>query len=154
MSERIPAGGAYRAATGMHDSLNLEHIVEAKRLLYTYCPGEFCRRFLDLLSEASGLVAKARIEDLSYKESYSGIDSGVMNLYRGLVDFYSGYLSGVLVTVGEDVVVRVLSPLSIDGVVVEAGETVRLPPERAAGLVLAGLAEALRETAIKLPGPD
>lgn len=154
MSERIPAGGPFRASTGMHDSLNLEHLAEAKSLLYTYCPGAFCKGYLPRLLKAAELVARARIYDLSYSESYAGIDRGVLDLYSNLVSLYAEYIAGALITYGEHVVIRAKQPFSLDGVVVEPGEILPLPLNRGFGLVLAGLAEPVRETAIKLPGND
>ncbi|MCE4619353.1 MAG: hypothetical protein F7C82_01425 [Desulfurococcales archaeon] len=154
MSERIPAGGPFRASTGMHDSLNLEHLSEAKGLLYTYCPGDFCEEYLARVRKTALLVAKSRLYDLSYDENYAGIDRDVLSLYNKLVELYADYLSGLLVNYGEDIVVRVLHPFSLDGIIVEPGETLPLSLGRGIGLILAGLAEPVRETAIKLPSND
>ncbi len=152
MSERVPAGGVFRAASMMHESLNLEHLNEAKSLLYTYCPGPFCREFLDRLAEASKLVAKARLSDLSFDENYMGIDGGLFKAVRRILEVYSDYISGIAVTFGEDMAVRVISPFALDNTVVEPGEIVPVPLDKGVGLILAGLAEPVRETAIKLPG--
>ena len=154
MSERVPAGGAFKAAAGMHESLNLEHLSDAKRLLYTYCPGEFCEAYLDRLTRTALLVARARIEDLSRDEKYAGVDRGIIDLSNRLVQVYAEYISGMLVTVGESVLVRAREPIPLGKTVAEPGETVPLPPAEAIGLVLAGLAEPVREIAIKLQVPD
>ncbi len=151
MSERVPAGGPYRAAAGMHESLNLEHLSEARRLLYTYCPGEFCGEYLERLRKSSLIIARTRIEDLSRDANYVGIDKGILDLYRRMIELYSEYISGLLVTVGENIVVKTLMPVALDDrVVVEKGESLPLPPMKAFGLILAGLAEPIRETAIRL----
>jgi len=150
LSGRIPAGGSFKTATRMHESLNLEHILEARRLLYTYCPGDFCDEYLKRISRISKIVARARIEDLSRDSKYEGIDSGVLDIYRRMIEVYSLYISGLLVTIGESIIVRLQAPTPIDGVIVEPGESLPLPPAKAISLILAGIAEPLRETAIKL----
>lgn len=154
MSERIPAGGPFRASRGMHDSLNLEHLSEAKNQLYTYCPGEFCESFLSKVKESAILVAKARLFDLSYDENYAGIDKDAISIYNRLVNLYAYYISGLLVNHGEDIVVRVVQPFSLNGIIMEPGEAVPVSLGRGIGLILAGLAEPLWETAIKLRGND
>ena len=150
MSERVPAGGPFRAASGMHDSLNLEHLSDAKTILYTYCPGRFCKEFLGRLMEASMLVAKARLHDLSFSDNYVGIDKGFFDSMRMMVEIYADYISGLAVTFGEDIVVRIKTVLVLDDIVLEPGDVVPLPLDKAVGLILAGVAELARETAIKL----
>ena len=150
MSERIPAGGPFRAAAGLHEPLSLEHLAEAKRVVSYYCPGEFCWRLLALIEESSRLVAEARILDLSRSEKYMGLDRQVRDLYSRLVSYYSGLIAGFYAGYGESVAVEVLAHVEVDGVVLRPGETVALPPGRAAELVMAGLARPLEEILIKL----
>ncbi len=155
MSERIPAGGAFRAASRMHESLNLEHIRDAKNLLYNYCPGEFCKEYIARISRSGLLIGKARIEDLSWDEKYVGIDNGVMRIYKKLVELYAEYISGFLATIGENIIIKIKKPTVIgDKLVIEKGETIPLPPGEAIGLILAGIAEPVREIAIKLERRD
>jgi len=150
LSERIPVGGPFRAAAGLHEPLNYDHIGEAKRVIAYYCPGEYCERLLALIEESAKLVAKARLEDLSRSEKYQGIDQGVIDLYLRLAEFYSGYISGFYAGYGELVAVEILASVEIDGVLVMPGETLLLPPGRAAALTVAGLARPLEEILIKL----
>jgi len=152
VSERVPAGGPYRAAVGLHDRLTLEHLQEARRLLSSYCSSgmDYCCRVLRLLGMMSPLVARARLEDLSRNSSYEGLDKGIIDLYRRLERFYSDYVTGVLLEYGEDVIVIIKRLVEIDGVVLVPGEYVRLPPGEAASLFLAGLAMPGEATAIKI----
>jgi hypothetical protein len=152
LSERIPAGGPYRAAVGLHDTLSLEHIEEARRVLATYCraPTDLCCRLLSILEEASTLVAWARLTNLARSEKYEGIDSGIISLLGKLVYFYSQYIMGALLGYGDDVIVEVLSPVRINGMDLSPGEYVRLDPGKAAALYLAGLARPGEATAIKV----
>lgn len=153
MSERVPAGGPYRAAAGMHERLTLEHLSEARRLLSSYCRSsrDYCCRVASILTAISPLVARARLEDLS-KGDYEGLDKGIIEIFQRLIDFYARYIGGELLTYGEDVVVRVRSLVEVEGVTLYPGEYARLPPGRAAALVIAGMAEPGRATAIKIAG--
>jgi len=150
LSERIPAGGPFRAAAGLHEPLSLEHVSEAKKVIAYYCPGEQCERLLGIIGESARLVAKARLEDLSSSEKYMGLDQGVIELYSNLILFYSGYISGFYSGYGESIAVEVLAAVEVDGVVLEPGETVLLPPGKAASLAVPGLARPLEEILIKL----
>ncbi|MEB3779626.1 MAG: hypothetical protein GSR85_05270 [Desulfurococcales archaeon] len=152
MSERIPAGGAYRAAVGLHESLSVEHLRNARSILSTYCsePGVLCGKALEVVRRASMLVAEARISDLAGKPDYTGIDAGIIKLHSRLIEFYSLYISGLVVTYGEHVLVKALTSLRMEGLTVEPGDIIRMEPERAAGLYLAGLVEPVASNAIKL----
>ena len=154
MSERVPVGGPYRAAVSLHESLNLQHIREVKRIISTYCsePGEYCCELLRRLAEASRLIARVRIEDLAGDPSYKGLDADLFKLYLRLVEFYAWYLSGGMATYNEDPIVRITRIVQVENVVLQPGEYARLPLALAASLYLAGLAEPVRATAIKASG--
>ena len=155
MSERVPAGGPFKAAAGMHESLSLEHLGEARRLLSSYCGSgeEYCCRVVSILRTVAPLVARARIEDLALSgQSYEGLDKPVLGLFSRLAELYAEYISGLLLTHGEDVIVQALRAFELEGVRVWPGEYVRLPPARALALVAAGLARPARALAIKAGG--
>ncbi|MEB3844879.1 MAG: hypothetical protein LRS48_04270 [Desulfurococcales archaeon] len=152
MSERIPAGGPYKAAVGLHESLNLEHIVEAKRVLSIYCSAgrDYCREIIGRLSEVSSLVARARIEDLSWNTEYSGLDAGILGIVRRITEFYAKYIAGFIATFGEDPLMIIRGVVQYGPTVLQEGEIARLPLEKAAALYAAGLAEPVEATAIKV----
>ena len=150
MSERVPAGGPYRAAAGLHEPLSLEHIHEAKRLLSSYCPGRFCGELLGRLEATGLLVAEARIQGLAWSEKYAGVDEDILEAYRELVAHYARYISGAYATHGEYILVEIEATVEVDGVLLRRGEVARLPPGKALRLALAGLARPLPETSIKL----
>jgi len=150
LSERVPAGGPYRAAAGMHEPLSLEHIAEAKKLLSSYCPGRFCEPLLSSLRESSLLVAEARLLDLAWEKGYAGIDSEVVKALPRLVDLYARYISGMLLTHGEYVIVRVLRVFESRGSLLRKGDIARLPPGEALLLALLGMVEPLEEASVKM----
>ncbi len=154
MSERVPVGGPYRAAVGLHDSLNLQHIRDVKRIISIYCSGprDYCCELLQRLVETGLLVARARLEDLVWDEEYKGLDAGLFKLYSRLVEFYAWYISGVIASYNEDPLVKITGVVQVDNVVLQPGEYARLPLSVAAALYLAGLAEPVRATAIKASG--
>ena len=148
MSERVPAGGPFRAAAGLHEPLSLEHIHEAKRLLSSYCPGRFCGELLSRLEPTSLLVAEARLQGLAWREKYAGVDEGILSAYRELVEHYARYIAGLYATHGEYLLVEVTGAVEVDGVLLRKGEVARLPPGKALRLVLAGLARPLQGPSI------
>ncbi len=154
MSERVPAGGPFRAAAGMHDMLSLEHLIEARRIISSYCGAgeEYCCRITRLIMDSSRLIAKIRLEDLADNEDYKGLDRGILDIKRKLVELYADYIAGALLGYGEDVVVRIESLVELDGAVFYPGEYLRLDPARAISLVLAGLASPGEATSIKIGG--
>lgn len=156
MSERVPAGGAYRAAVGLHEPLSVEHLRAARHLLSIYCrtANPFCSKYLDLVRRASLLVARARIEDLSSDSSYSGIDEGVIRALERLVDFYSNLIAGIMVTVGEYVLVKARATVIGGGADLVEGEVSLVPIDRAATLYVAGLVEPVKSAAAVKPGEE
>lgn len=151
MSERIPAGGPFRAAAGLHESLTLEHLREARQALSYFCSsGGFCGEYLERMLEVARAVAELRINDLAWKKGYVGLDRGVMEIYQRLVHFYSHYIAGVLVTVGEDVLVRSKANLDYGGLVLVKGDVTMLKVDLAASLYVAGLVEPVESNAIRL----
>ncbi len=152
MSERIPAGGPYKAAIGMHEPLSLEHLMEAKRMLSVYCGAgeQYCCSLIRYLVEASLLVARSRLNDLIDNKKYNGIDKGLLVLYDRLIKFYALYISGLALTFGEDPIMIAKHRVEIDGVLVQPGEYIRLPVDKAAALYLAGIMEPAQTTFIKI----
>ena len=152
MSERIPAGGLYRTAAGIHEPVSLEHLRLARYMVSTYCRSEeFCKDYLDRVSRASVLVAKSRINDLVGTD-YSGLDSEILGLIDRLVEFYAKYLAGLYVLAGEDVLVRASTTLKLPKSNAWAlrGDIVRLKAGEAAALFIAGLVEPVETSAVKL----
>jgi hypothetical protein len=103
-----------------------------------------------MMREVSPIIARMRMEALSREESYEGLDKELIGLYNSLIDFYSNYIMGSLLSYGEDVIVRVVKPFDLDGFTLLPGEYVRLKPERAAALILAGLVVPGKATSIKI----
>ncbi|GAB6148294.1 hypothetical protein JCM10135_08360 [Stetteria hydrogenophila] len=135
----------------MHESLSVDHVREARRALLNYCLDERHReRYLRLLEPTSRLVAKARIQDLAWDEGYKGVDAPIFAVIRRLARLYSDLIAGVLVVVGDYILARIRSNVSIDGAEYEAGETAVLDVGTAARLVAAGLAEPVESNIIKL----
>lgn len=151
MSEAFPAGSPYRAAIGEHESLSIEHLRTARRLLSTYCSStpSMCRHYLRVVSEVSRLVAKVRLEDLGLDEKYSGADADMLRLYKRMVEFYSAYLSGVLVMVGERILCRVVRGFKYNRSMLMEGEVILLRPSEAAALYMAGLIEPVKSVALR-----
>ncbi len=102
------------------------------------------------LEDTSVRVAEARLTDLLRERDYTGIDSDIVGAVRQLVEWYARYIAGFYSTHGENVIVAVKATIEVDGALLEPGEVVRLPPGKAARLHLAGLAEPLTETSVKL----
>ncbi len=151
MSEHIPAGGPYRTAIGLHESLSMEHVRAARETLSYYCraPG-FCSEYQRIILETGMLAAKARLEELAYKR-YTGMDQGILEAYRRLTEFYGLYLSGLLVPSGEGVLVKARAGFHVPGSAVAApGDVLALPLGVAASLYAAGLVEPVRSIADKL----
>ncbi len=103
-----------------------------------------------MLQRASRLIAEIRLNDLAGKGDYTGIDSGILEIHSRLVGFYALYISGLIVTYGEHVLAKVLSSFKLDDRMLEPGDIVRVDPERAAGLYIAGFIEPVISNAIKL----
>ncbi len=139
MSEGIPAGGPYRAALGLHDSLTTEHIRAARSLLSIYCSSsrEYCGRYLGIVRESSRLIARARSEELG--GDYRGIDSGILESMRRILEFYANYIAGVYVVEGENIVVEVLETFTLDRVAYRRGDIALLPPGQASALYSLGM---------------
>ena len=155
MSERIPAGGPYRALSGTHEPLTSELLREARNALSSYCQGDrrFCVKYVEKVLEVSAGIAFKRLVDL-YGEDYRGVDSDVLRLLDSLVEFYSKYMAGVYALHGEEVLVKYKAGLTAGGRSVFPGEIAVLQPGEAAKLYIAGLAEpvASNATALRLKG--
>ncbi len=149
MSERIPGGGPFRAATGMHEALSVEHLREARRLLSYYCRSpDFCGPYLERLERVARAVAQLRLADLG--PEYRGVDEGFVRAWGRLVEFYAAYISGAIVVVGDDVLVEALGDVRGERVKLVAGDVTYLPVEIAAGLYVAGLVRPVESNAIRL----
>ena len=151
MSERIPAGGPYRAAIGIHEPLTLEHLRLARSLVSSYCRSmEFCVKYIEKVSKAALLVAKARVNDLVGTE-YSGLDSELISLFNRFIDFYAGYLAGLYVIAGEDVIARAKTTFKIPQTNAWAleGDIVKLKAHTAMALFVAGLIEPVESFPLK-----
>mgnify|MGYP001770660963 CR=1 FL=1 len=142
MSEEIPAGGPYKAATGRHESLSADSIKRVRKLWALYCSaeGEYCERFRDVIMRSSALIAKARLEELT--SSYTGIDSGIIKAFERLSDIYGKYLSGAVIAKGEKVLVTSKASVSLpNGLALAEGDVLFLDVSLAAPLFAAGLVE-------------
>ncbi|MCE4612587.1 MAG: hypothetical protein F7C07_01995 [Desulfurococcales archaeon] len=152
MSERIPAGGLYRTATGIHEPLSLEHLRLARYMASTYCRSrEFCREYIERTLRASILVAKARINDLVGTD-YTGLDSEILSLIDKLVEFYAKYLAGLYVLAGEDVLAKASTTLKLprSNAWLVAGDIAKLKAGEAAALFVAGLIEPIETGALRI----
>lgn len=150
MSEGIPAGGPYRAAIGMHDTLTLEHLRAARSTLSTYCRSpEYCREYIRVLEEASRLVARARARDLGGE--YRGVDRGVLDAIGRILEFYASYLAGLYMVSGEQVLVEAVEEVSRGGVPYQPGDIMLLDPGDAATLYAAGLVKPVHSLALHVP---
>lgn len=151
MSERIPGGGPFRAASGMHESLSVEHVREARRMVSYYCRSpEFCGPYVGRLRRVSVAVAALRLSDLSDGDDYRGVDEGFIRAYRMLLRLYASYLEGSLVVVGDYIIVEALGDVRSGDVKLVAGDVAPLPLEVAAGLYVAGLVRPVESNAIRL----
>ena len=151
MSEGVPAGGPYKAAVGIHETLSIEKLRSDKRVLVNYCISnrEYCSEFVKRVLEASRSIAATRLYDLSGID-YKGIDSDIIFIFNKIVDFYSRYLAGMLVTHGEDVMVEIKHDVEVDGLSLNRGNITFLNPGKAAALYLAGLVRPIASNAINL----
>jgi len=130
----------------------LEHLVEAKKILSNYCStfNEFCYKYIKLIEKMAKLTAKARVDDLTWKENYSGIDSGIFEMVRKLIYMYSKYIAGFYLTSEDRVAVKVLRKVSLEKMSLEEGEVVFLPIQEAFSLSLSDLAVPIESNLIKL----
>jgi hypothetical protein len=139
----------FRAAIKIHDPLTLEHLRDARRALSTYClkPGALCNAYLDLSMSVANPMAIVRLHDLRGSKEYSGLDAGVIRLLDSITDVYAKLLAGLIVTVGENVMVRFKATVGVDGRVYRRGDVARLPVERFVKLAVAGLVEPFESIA-------
>ncbi|AFZ70167.1 hypothetical protein Calag_0396 [Caldisphaera lagunensis DSM 15908] len=133
MSEKIPAGGPYKAAIGIHEQLNADDIKDSRRLWSTYCTNdlELCKKFYDIIINISNLIAEARIEDID-SSTYQGIDKDFLNIMNSIKNNYSLYLSGSIISFGEFVLVKFNRGISLpNGKFIEKNEISLIPLEEA-----------------------
>lgn len=151
MSERIPAGGPYRALSGAHEPLTSELLREARNMLSSYCQGDrrFCSKYVERVLEVSHRVAFKRLVDL-YGEEYRGVDRGIVKVFEDLIDFYSRYIAGVYALHGEEVLVKFKAEAVIGGRRVSPGEVAVLQPGEAARLYIGGFAEPVASNSVAL----
>ncbi|MEB3774549.1 MAG: hypothetical protein GSR86_06470 [Desulfurococcales archaeon] len=148
MSEGVPAGGPYRAAVGMHDVLTVEHLRAARRLLSIYCRSMgFCSQYLSILERSSRLISKSRLHELPGTD-YKGVDKEVIDTITRMVEFYSKYISGVYILLGEEVLVKATSHVEIDGRLLMEGDITTLTPGKALSLYLAGIVEPVESSGV------
>ena len=151
MSRGIPAGGPFRAAMGLHESLTPEAVREARRSLASYCSDpKMCEHYVRLLEEVSRLTAKVRIHDLAWDERYEGLDAPVMNVLRRLASFYSKLLAGYVAGQSDSVVVVAVKRHRGDDIDLEKGDVAVLDIATAASLAAAGIVEPSESNALKL----
>jgi hypothetical protein len=135
----------------MHESLSVDHVREARKALLYYCLDEkHCQKYLNLLDASARLIAKSRIADLAWEENYQGIDAPLFAVIRRLSKLYSEFVSGKLVVVGDSMLVRILSSVTVDGVEYEAGDAALIDIHYAVRLIASGLAEPVESNIIKL----
>ncbi|MEM1927274.1 MAG: hypothetical protein QXS85_00835 [Acidilobaceae archaeon] len=150
MTERVPAGGPYRALSGMHEPLVLESVREARRLVSIYCqqPEVFCEQFVSIVSRAAEKIARVRVEDLLEARDYKGLDLSFFATLKKLLEVYAKYISGLLVTWNEYVIVQFLASTEIGGRVYERGEITILPLHEASLLNVIGLIKVFETSAL------
>jgi len=68
-------------------------------------------------------------------------------LLNSITDVYAKLLAGLIVTVGENVMVRFKATVEVDGKVYRRGDVARLPVERFVKLAVAGLVEPFESIA-------
>ncbi|MDP8003031.1 MAG: hypothetical protein ACP5I6_01080 [Caldisphaera sp.] len=107
MSERIPVGGPFRAAIGLHEQVNADSIRDSRRLWGLYCSNDnkLCEKFYEIIYELSNYIAEMRIEDINY-EDYKGIDREFFAKLNKIKSDYASYLSGEIISFGEYVLVK------------------------------------------------
>ncbi|MCE4603733.1 MAG: hypothetical protein F7B20_02060 [Aeropyrum sp.] len=151
MSERIPAGGPYRALAGSHEPLTTEALREARTVIAHYCSAEakFCSNYVERLLELSRGIAFKRMVDLYGRQDYKGVDEGIHAALRRLVEFYTHYIGGLYSLHGEDVIVKASATVAGEVELVR-GEVTTLPPGEAAKLYVAGLVEPVLSNALTL----
>jgi len=133
LSERIPAGGPFRAVIGLHEQLNAETIKEARKLWGIYCSEdvELCRRFSSIARKVSSQISLVRIEDIDPNE-YKGLDRDFLTTIKKIIDRYSTYLSGEAISFGEFVLVKFNKDLMLsDSKEYERGEVTLVQLEEA-----------------------
>ena len=130
----------------------MEHLVEAKKILSNYCStfNDFCHKYIKLIEEMAILTARARVDDLTWKEDYSGIDSGIFEMIRKLVYMYSRYIAGFYLTSEDRVAVKILRNVSLEKISLDRGEVIFLPVQEAFALSLADLAVPIESNLIRL----
>lgn len=150
MSERVPLGGPFKAAMGMHEPQTLEPLREARRQLSTYCasPSEMCSKYLEVIVEVSSRMAAVRLEDITAKGAYEGIDKPIIAAYKKLLEIYAKYIAGLLVVWGDQLLVELSGNVEVKGRTLNKGDLVNLSLEEALGLILSGLAKPIESIAL------
>ncbi|MCE4606719.1 MAG: hypothetical protein F7B59_05220 [Desulfurococcales archaeon] len=113
----IPAGGPFKAAMGVIESLSRDHVKKIMDLISSYCgnrsSSEYCNELIKQLQNSSELVSRIRLRDMGLSdgkrlEDYSGLDKDVFTFIKEIVDIYAYHIGGnYLVTDSGNVVVRV-----------------------------------------------
>lgn len=151
MSKGMPAGGPFRAAAGLHESLAPEAVREARRALVSYCLDlGHCTSYVAIIEEASELIAKTRIYDLAWDDSYEGMDKPILGAVRRLASFYSMILAGFAAGQADSVVVEAVKSYRGEEIDLEKGDVAIVDLASAAGLVAAGIARPAESNALKL----
>jgi len=133
LSERIPAGGPYKAAIGIHEQINADDIKDSRKLWSTYCSNdlELCKRFYNVVISMTNLISEARLEDIDVK-NYQGIDKEFLNVVETIKNNYSLYLSGGVISFGEFVLAKFNRDLTLlNGKFMEKNEVSLIPLEEA-----------------------
>ncbi len=148
MSNRI-IENPFRAAAKLHDPLTLEHLRDVRRALATYClkRGVICNAYLDLSMKVASSMATLRLYDLRSSKDYSGLDSGVIRTLDSLIAVYAKLLAGLIVTVGENVMVKFKATVEVNGRIYRRGDIAKLPLDRFIALTIAGLVEPFESIA-------
>jgi hypothetical protein len=152
MSNSIPAGGPFKAAVGLHESLTPNSIASSRKALSSYCSSpdrELCKAAIRIMKRTSDLIARARIEDLTFNDNYSGSDAPLFKRLRRIISFYSDFIAGFLVNYGDKALVKAKSNITLNNVVIEEGELLVLPVADSALLVALDLAEPVESNLLK-----
>jgi len=152
LSERIPAGGPYKAAIGIHEQINADDIKDSRKLWGTYCSNdlELCKRFYNVVISMTKLISEARLEDIDAK-NYQGIDKEFLNIMEYIRNNYSLYLSGSVISFGEFILVKFNRDLTLlNGKFMEKNDVSLIPMEEALLLSSLNYVELVKTLSYKI----
>ncbi|MEB3756766.1 MAG: hypothetical protein GSR79_07925 [Desulfurococcales archaeon] len=113
----LPAGGPFKAAMGVIESLSRDHVKKTIDIVSSYCGtksnGEFCNELIKQLQGSSKLVSRIRLRDMGLSggerlADYEGLDKDVFIFIKEMIKIYAYHIAGnYLVTDSGNVVVKV-----------------------------------------------